>query len=230
MAIRKSVAALDILKRAEAANPQGWATELVNGGRKATALLESLETVAAKRNPTETPEAHALRVHKAAQKVLQQVEELTAKANETRTAAGRSISEQIQARTKLTDGRRGAEIRTLFRQLPAQDRQRLMEVAMQNRDDETLAALFDAPTYLSGMDADYQSRMKLHYETLICPELHEQLEAVLDADNSMSVIRRVVREAASEALNPSYVSRIVKEQAEAEQAQAGFEGAIASNL
>lgn len=230
MGIRKSVAAFEVLKRAEAANPQGWASELVNGGRKAAALLESLETVAAKRNPTETPQAHAVRVHKAAQKVLGQVEELAAKADDTRTAAARSISEQIQARTKLTDGRRGAEIRTLFRQLPAQDRQKLMEAAMQNGDDETLAALFDAPHYLSGMDADYQSRMKHHYEMQVAPDLHEQLEAVLDADNSMSVLRRVVREAATEALNPSYVDSILKEQAEAEQAQAGFDGALASNL
>lgn len=229
MSIKKSIAANDILKRAEASNPKGWASELVNGGRKATALLESLETVAAKRNPTETPQAHAVRVHKAAQKVLAQVEELTAKANDTRTAAGRTIAEQIQTRTKLTDGPRGAEIRGLFRSMSSKERSQVLETAIANHDSETLGALFNAPAYLSGMDADYQARMRHHYEMQIAPELHAQLDEVLSADNSMSVIRRVVREAATEALNPSYVDRILKEQAEAEQAQAGFEGALASN-
>lgn len=228
MGIKKSVAALDLLKRAEAraTMPAGWVHDLVNGGRKATQLLEGLEAIATRRNPSETPDAHALRVNKAAQKVLAEVEALRAKADAIRTDAGRSLAAQIQERTQLSDGRRGAEIRLFFRQASADERKKIINSAIEGRDSETLAALFDAPAYLSGMDGEYQSRMRYHYECKVCPELHERLDEVMEVDKTVAVIRNVAHEAAQEAMRPDYVARVLKEQAEAEQAQAKFEGAL----
>jgi hypothetical protein len=231
MSMNKSVSALAVLKRAEEQlrpTSTGWASELVSAGRKATQMLEGLEALAAKRNPTETPEAHAIRVNKAASKVLSQVTELQAKANDIRTAAAQSIAQQIQTRTQLIDGRRGAEIRALFRGMEAKERSKVIEAAVANRDSETLGALFDAPAYLSGMDGEYQSRMRHHYEAQIAPDLHDALDEVLAVDSAVSTVRRVVSEAAQEALNPSYVDRILKDQADAERAQAGFDGTVST--
>ncbi len=228
MAIKKSVAALELLKRAEAqaTAPHGWVRDLVNGGRKATQLLEGLEAIALKRNPSETPEAHALRVNNAAKKVQAEIEALRAKADTIRTDAGRFISEQIEQRTQLRDGPRGAEIRSYFRQASPDERKAIMERAIEGQDSETLGALFTAPSYLAGMDAEYQGRMRYHYESKVCPDLHQRLDEVIEADKTVAVIRRVANEAAQEALAPDYVERILKDQAEAEQAQAKFEGAL----
>jgi hypothetical protein len=229
MAIKKSVAVGEILKRAEARldeKPQPWAAQIVASGRKASSLLEGLEAIAAKRNPTETPEAHAIRVNRAAAKVAEQIEALHHKAEETRTAAARSLADQIQIRSQLQDGPRGAEIRALFRQLSGDERQALMKAAIENKDAETLGALLTAPAYLSGLGAEYQSHMKYHYERQVAPELHEALDEVLAADEAVAVVRRVVREVTKDAMQPDYIDRILKDQAEAERAQAGFDEAM----
>lgn len=229
MAIKKSVAVAEILKRADARlqeKPQIWAAQIVTGGRKAASLLEGLEAIAAKRNPTETPEAHAIRVNRAAQKVAAEIEAIKAKADETRTAAARSISEQVLARSQLMDGPRGAEIRALFRQMTPDERRELMDNALASKDAETLGALLTAPAYLSGIGGEYQSQMRHHYERQVAPELHEALDDVLAADDAMATVRRVVREVAQDAMQPDYIDRILKDQAEAERAQAGFDDAM----
>lgn len=230
MAIKKAVAALDVLKRAEERlnqKPQPWAADIVSTGRKALSMLQGLEDIASKRSPTETQEAHALRVSKAAERMLGQVEALRQKVHDTRTAAGRSLAEQIQARVKLNDGPRGAEIRGLFRTLSSEDRQRIMDEAIASNDHETLGALFNAPAYLAGLDGKYQEQMKHSYERQVAPELHEALDEVLAADSTIAIVHKVATDAATEALKPDYVSKVLKEQAEAERAQAGFDGALA---
>lgn len=232
MAIKKSIAVAAMMGRAEArlsAKPQPWASDLVNNGRKAARLLEALEAVAERRNPTETPEAHAIRVSRAAQKALSELEALAARADETRTMAARSLQDQIQARSKLHDGPRGQEIRAIFRQMDSEDRSKLMEAAIAGQDAETLGALLTAPAYLSGMDGEYQSRMRRHYEVQVAPEYHEALEEMFAADDTAAAIRRVARETATEAQNPEYVTKILADQAEAEKAQAALDGALGGN-
>lgn len=229
MAIKKSVAVAEILKRADARlqeKPQLWAAQIVTGGRKASSLLEGLEAIAAKRNPAETPEAHAIRVSKAAAKVAEQIEALQVKADDTRTAAARSLADQIQARSQLQDGPRGAEIRALYRRMTADERMALMQSALSEKDAETLGALLTAPAYLAGIGAEYQSQMRHYYERQVAPELHDALDEVLAADEAVAVVRRVVREAARDAMQPDYIDRILKDQAEAEKAQAGFDDAM----
>lgn len=229
MAIKKSAAVSAILERAEArlrAKPQLWASDLVNNGRKTARLLEALEAIAERRNPTETVEAHAIRVSRAAQKALAELDTLGAQADDTRTQAARNLHDQIQARSKLRDGPRGAEIRAIFRQMASEERGKLIEAAIASQDAETLGALLTAPAFLAGIDGDYQSRMRDHYELKVAPELKEALDEALAADESAAVIRRVAREAAMDAQKPDYIARILADQAEAEKAQAGFDDAM----
>lgn len=88
MAIRKSVAVSKILERAVErlhSAPQTGAAEMVVGARQVAKLLEGLEAIAQQRNPTETREAHALRVAKAAEQLLVKVKDAEARDNTTRT-------------------------------------------------------------------------------------------------------------------------------------------------
>ena len=102
----------------------------------------------------------------------------------------------------------------------------MMDAAIAGNDTETLGALLTAPAFLSGVGSEYQSQMRHYYEQQIAPELHEALDDVLEADEAVSTIRRVTREVAKDAMNPDYIDRILKDQAEAEKAQASLDGAM----
>jgi len=229
MANRQSLAVSKVLERAVArlqSRPQAGAAEMVQGARRVAKMLEGLEAIAHQRNPTETREAHALRVSKAAEKLLEQIEASGAKDNETRTMAVRGVQARIDDLTKLADGPRGREIRDVFRSMDDKGRAALIDSAMAAQDHETLGAILRAPSYLSGMDAERQVRYRTHYETKIAPKLVAEFDEILAADESAATVRRVAREVATQARHPDFIAKIEKDMAEAERAQRSFDSAV----
>lgn len=228
MAIKQSVAISKVLERATArlqAKPQLGAAEMVAGGRKIATLLSGLEDIAHKRNPTETPEAHALRVAKAAEKLLAQIAASEDTDNVTRANAARDIQARLNERTKLIDTPRGEEIRTWFRGLSSKQRHDTLQTAINAGDSELLGSVLGAPYYLSGLSQDQAQGYRTHYEQKVAPDLTAETEELFAADSAVATIRRVAREVASDARNPDYIQRIEAEKAEAERAQASFDAA-----
>ena len=228
MAIRKSLAVSKVLERAVErlhAKPQPGAAEMVSGARQIAKLLDGLEAIAHQRNPTETREAHALRVAKAAEQLLAKVKDAEARDNTTRTLAANAVQARLNDVTKLAEGPRSREIRDVFRAMSKAEQSALIDRAMQAQDHETLGAILTAPAFLSGMDATQQAGYRTHYETAIAPKLVAEFDEILAADESAATVRRVAREVATEARQPDFIAKIEKDRAEAERAQQSFDSA-----
>lgn len=228
MAIRKSVAVEKVLERAVArlqSRPQAGAAELVAGGRKVASMLAALEDIAGKRNPIETPEAHALRLAKSADRLLAQVKAAEDADNGARTRAAQDIQARLDARTLLIDSPRGAEIRAWFRGLPSEERHAAMQAGIEARDGDMLGALLGAPSYLAGLSREQSERYRLHFERQVAPEIADEWDELLAADEAAATVRRVAREAAQEARDPAYIARIEADKVAAEAAQGSFDTA-----
>ena len=228
MAIRKSVAVSKVLERAVErlnARPQAGAAEMVSGARQIAKLLDGLEAIAHQRNPTETREAHALRVAKAAEQLLAKIKDAEARDNTTRTLAANGVQGRLNEKTKLMEGPRSREIRDVFRAMSKKEQSALLERAMEAQDHETLGAILTAPAFLSGMDAAQQAGYRTHYEIKVAPDIVGEFDEILAADESAATVRRVAREVATEARQPDFIAKIEKDRLEAERAQQSFDSA-----
>jgi hypothetical protein len=228
MAIRKSVGVSVVLERATerlAAKPQLGGVSIVSGARKVAQMLDALETIAERRNPTETPEAHALRVNAAARKLLKAVEQQAEVDNATRAEAARSIQSRLDLATGLVDPPRGREIRDVLRTMDATERAELIDRAIKARDVETVGAALCAPAFLAGIAPDRQAAWRTAYEAEVAPAVLAEFDELLAADEAAATVRRVAREFAQEAEKPDYVRRIEADRAQAERAQSDFDTA-----
>lgn len=115
-------------------------------------------------DPTQTAEAQMIAVSK---KAGQWLNDCARKAEASRLGAERAmeaIDRQIADELAIVDGKAGLEIRTHFKSLGNNDRINAIREAIENRDTETLGALFSGKYYLSGFKtADEQALFRNQY-------------------------------------------------------------------
>lgn len=188
--------------------------------------MEALEAVAANRNPSETPEAHALRVNRAAQKLAEQVKASSNRINDNITEGSAAIQNRLDAATGLADNSaRGREIRDLFRTMKMSEQLDLLKNRMNARDNEMLGAILSAPPYLTGLDPDVHGKMREMYENKVAPEIRSEITVLYQADELARAVVKLAGEAATDAAQPDYIQKITAAEEKAQFAQKQFDDA-----
>lgn len=185
--------------------------------QRLAASVDSLEELARNRSPSETPEAHTLRVVNAAKKLRDQIEAVSRTLNENTVSTYRNLATKIAEVTKLDiETPHAAEIRAYFRGLKSGEKIEAMERAVKERDSATLAALINGPSYLSGVDKEMRDRFVDMFQEEVAPDLVQELRAFEEADTAAQEVLRITRGAVDEALDPQYVGKILENEAKAQ--------------
>ncbi len=205
-------------------------SRLGGGGSPAVKRLAArtlaLDLMAANRDPTETPEAHTLRMSRAASKLAGAIAEARTDATAALNAAADRLRHAVRESTGLNgDVHRGAEIRAHRKGLKNAERLELIQRAMAARDSETLSAAFMAPAYLSGLSDEIQARFRADYEHDSAPDAFGAFEDYQQVDAVHLTLIKTAEAFIGELLNPAGVARILADQQAASAAQAAFDGA-----
>ncbi|WRH61574.1 MAG: hypothetical protein RSE12_14505 [Fuscovulum sp.] len=191
------------------------------------ASVDNLEELARTRSPSETPEAHAMRVAAAARKLTGNMAEVQAKLNQNLNQKAGEFTARISAATGLgQETPHAPEIRAYFRSLSPQDRTTHLAQAIKDRDTTTLAAIMSGPEYLAGLDKQMKDRFLDMYQREVAPELVADWETYVEADQDAQHVLAVARQAAEQAFDPAHVAEILSKDAEAKAAGEKLEASM----
>jgi hypothetical protein len=153
-------------------------------------------------DPALTPDANFLKTKKLGEAWLKSAGDI---ADRAMTYARQEIEAEQRALVSdlgLIENHRAGEIRALVREMDDQRRQEVLGQAVANRDAQTIAAISEAPAYLSGMTPEQAARWRRQYELRNAPERTGRIDTLRKA---VDVIDRTINEAIvfNEALHPS---------------------------
>lgn len=194
-------------------------------GRLAEAV-EAMERLAESPNPTETTARHASRVAEAGKKVQQRVAVVWDHINELGQDGTVSIQQRITETANLRPNEFAQEIRASVREMKPEGRRDVLHHAVKNGDAATVAALVNAPSVVTGLDAQYADRMKQAYIEQHAPKETAALTALSDTMSTAFSAASAAKQSAREATDPQYIAKIQREAEAAEAAQSDFNQAL----
>lgn len=181
------------------------------------ASVDSLEELARNRSPSETPEAHTLRVANAAKKLDANLKQVISAFNENTMQTYRNLYTKLSEVAQIDkETPHAAEIRAYFRGLKQNEKIDAIDRAIKTKDSATLAALVNGPDYLSGVDKAMRDNMMQRYHEEVAPELVAEIRAFEEADSAAQEVRRITEKAVTQAFDPSYVASILEAEAKAQ--------------
>lgn len=229
----KVSAALHLVKRMDETlkgrmTPGGAAHSSYVMAARVAASIDGLEELARTRSPSETPEAHALRVANAAKKLDQNLSQARETFNNNTTQAWAAFADKLAQATKLDrETPHAAEIRAYFRSLKTtEERLERINEAVKSRDSATLSALVNGPDYLSGVDKAMRDKFIADYQREVAPDLVAEIDAFTEADQSAQEVLRIAQKSVREAFDPSYVEKILTDEAKAQETRERLDASI----
>jgi hypothetical protein len=151
---------------------------------------EAVEKVRAARNPLDTEAAHSRKVAKAAKRLEAEAHRIDEEINEITVAGYKEISEAIDTRAGLVEGKHAGEIRAALRGLNEKQRNDTMLAAMKEGNSDVIGAVGLAPAILSGLTQERQA----HYIDTIrqhrAPELILESEDLAEAFSTAEAARQ----------------------------------------
>lgn len=167
------VTAGDMLAGDQYARPE-WRTRIEQGdttlSRLAVAhkgyrdLHNSLRDAFDNPDPELTPDAHFMTVKRLGDQSLSAAARASDAAREAAEGEVKALRSSLQSQLGLVETHRAGEIRTLLRSLPDGRRSELLQAAIVEGDAQTIAAVVEAPGYLSGLSKDQVQALRGQYE------------------------------------------------------------------
>lgn len=145
------------------------------------------------KDPQLTPEAHLLAVQRKSRSWLNTMIERSDAVQQQAGAEVKALDSAIRAKVG-TPTQHAAEIRTYLRGLDPETRHSAMEEAAKAGDTATMAAMLDAPGYLSGLNPKQQDAFRQLY-------LEAHAKELLDRRSAVELAKEVNAKAVSEAMS-----------------------------
>ena len=115
-------------------------------------------------DPEVTPDAHFMNVKRLGEQSLSRAATSSDAARTFAETEVKTLRASMQSELGLVESHRAGEIRTLMRSLSDAERQKLLQAAVAEGDAQTIAAVIEAPAYLSGLNAEQAKAIRLQYE------------------------------------------------------------------
>ena len=148
----------------------------------ARALGEEMATMLENPDPFKTEAQNAKDMQAALDKRNKSLDNELKLAKQAAKAEREMFQKEIAALIPENESGRAAEIRSYFRGLKESERHSQLNIAIQNGDSETVAALTNAPSYLSGLDDNHKATARQRYAEQHAPESTQALAAVEKAE------------------------------------------------
>lgn len=126
-------------------------------------------------DPTINESAHFVQMREMAFKKVKSAADANERAKELAAAEIKACRAAMRSSLEMVENHRAPEIRTYLRALPQDERSEILAEAVKNKDAATIAAVVDAPAYLSGETQVRTELLRSKYQTQHNPELAERI-------------------------------------------------------
>ncbi len=126
-------------------------------------------------DPTMTEAAHFIQMREMAFAKVKSAAQANERAKEMAVAEISACKAVMRSTLAMVENGRAEEIRGYLRSLPQGERSDILAEAVANKDAATIAAVVDAPAYLSGETEKRTALLRSNYETQHNPELAERI-------------------------------------------------------
>lgn len=225
--MKKSLAANKILERLQAKiTPETPSAQLslLAYARRLVRAIESLESIAANKAPSETRESHYLRISQNAKRLRDEFGRINDQLHEVLKSDGEIIHGRINR--IFEPSKHAAEIRQVLRQMPAEARNKFILDAVTTGNIEALSAVREAPAVLSGLNPDFHKKVIEMSEQKIVPDLARQLEENFEVFAAAQTVLGVAESMTNEYSDPNKIKDIEKRAKDAERAQKDLEATL----
>ena len=187
---------------------------------------EALDNVRRNRSPLDTPEAHKLKVAKAARKYEAEIEAARTRAHEIYGRGIMEVDRRIVEKVDLKPTAFAQEIRTAFRELDSQAKTKLINQMVEENRGPELAAIVDAPSVLTGISDQQRS---MYRQDIIskhaAAELDEQ-EKLGDVFNASLDAAKAARNLVKRLADPGELASIIHADGVANEARTAFDESL----
>ncbi|GEM_PF-2251823 len=145
-----------------------------------------------RRDPELTPDAHFMAIKRLGEQTLARAGQASDAARERAEGELTAIRASLQTQLGLTETHRAGEIRAMLRGATDKDRSAILQAAVTAMDGETVAAVIEAPAYLSGLTAEQAQALRTQYERTHGGDLPARADAL---DRAIAVNRKAALQA-----------------------------------
>jgi len=111
-----------------------------------------------------TPDAHFMAIRKLGQQSLERAAKASDDARERAEAEISALRSAMQTQLGLVENHRASEVRSHLRSLSDVERSKVLQAAVADADAQTIAAVVEAPAYLSGLTNEQAKAIRGQYE------------------------------------------------------------------
>lgn len=154
---------------------------LANAHRQFYQYHRDLQEAFERRDPEQTPDAHFMAIKRLGEQTLTRASIASDQARERAEGVLQEIQSALTHQLGLSETHRAGEIRSMLRSLPDSDRNAIIQQAVADKDGQTIAAIVEAPAYLSGMKPDQAKAIRAQYERAHGGDLPARAEALQKA-------------------------------------------------
>lgn len=191
------------------------------------ALYDALKAAQKTVNPTETPEARALRYEQQFTKSVARARDLTVSAIERLDVFAAGLEARAIYEAGLSEEPSSApEIRSALRSMSAEDREKAIAKAFRENDVEVLASIYRASQVTWGGTKEPVNEMFAHYVDSAAPELVRQRQAVASVTQGLELAAETFIKSANKWRDPIAADRGERQQEEYAQADAALKAAL----
>lgn len=188
--------------------------------------VEAIGSIHKNPNPLETQEAHIKRVSKAAAQLATKVRETQVNIHHISQQGLRDVNERIRMKVNLESNGYAAEIRQAFRTMKPSEQIKMMKQLVDENRGPELAAIVNAPSILTGIDPEMQSRFADSIVSKHAAEEWEEKNALEKSMEAAFVASDVGKKVADEYGNPEKLAEIERLEAAAGKANADFSNSL----
>lgn len=200
----------------------------MQSARRVADAVAAFEKLAEHRAPTETWEAHLIRVHRAA-------EQLKVKINQARQDHGAQtgfiyarVNAEMIERAALTDHQYGREVRDIFRAMSEERRLDALGTVMKQKDTQFVGAILGVPHFLTGMSKETHLEMTNSYLDIVAPDHVAQLAEVMHSNRVAKAIFDEAELSVNDGMDPQGVAELTRQEARASEARSAFSASTGS--
>ncbi|MCW5602733.1 hypothetical protein [Nitrosomonas sp.] len=225
--MKKSLAANKILERLQSKITPETPTaqlSLIAHARRVVRAIESLESIASNKAPSETAEAHYLRISQNAKKMRAEFTRINDQLHEVLKSDGEIIHGRINR--IFEPSKHSAEIRAVLRGMTTEARNKFVLDAVTSANIEALSAVREAPAVLSGLNPDFHGKVIEMAEQKIAPDLVRQLDENFEVFTAAQTVLGVAESMTNEYSDPNKIKDIERREKNAAQAQKDLEESL----
>lgn len=137
---------------------------LANAHRQFYQYHRDLQEAFERRDPEQTEDGHFMAIKRLGEQTLTRAAAASDAARERAESVVKDIRDKLKRDLNLVETHRAGEIRTMLRGLPESERNAIIQAAIADKDGQTIAAIVEAPAYLSGMTAEHVGAIRAQYE------------------------------------------------------------------